>query len=229
MRIRPMYKDRWAELFICTLVVIIISLMVNIQDPSGLLIITSLASTSLALMVAPGAPTNSIRSVFLSYLIAMFVAITFALLFTTFVEKLITNPILLFFLEFYLMLLVTLLLFGVFNAYHPPAIGAMLAYFIDTRFDDLALLFFIPVSVVFILASIKSYIYTKHSDEFKWRDIGLEFSRDYRKRRKSDDLGLERIKAIEIARNLKAEKVDSIIIQKATGLSEKEVADIVAN
>ena len=111
MKIRPMYKDRWAELFICTLVVIIISLMVNVQDSSGLLIITSLASTSLALMVAPGAPTNSIRSVFLSYLIAMFVSISFGLFFTTFVDHLITNVMLLFFVKFYIMLLATLLLF----------------------------------------------------------------------------------------------------------------------
>ncbi|MCP3674762.1 MAG: hypothetical protein GY829_09895, partial [Gammaproteobacteria bacterium] len=82
MAIQAMYKDRWAELFVCALVMALISLLINTQDPAGIVIVTSLASTSLALMVAPGAPTNTVRAVTLSYTFAMFISVTFGLIFS---------------------------------------------------------------------------------------------------------------------------------------------------
>ena len=91
MKIQPMYKNRWTELFVCALVVSIISLLINSQNPAGIVIITSLASTSLALMVAPGAPTNSIRAVMLSYVSAMFISVVFGLIFSLYIDSLIQD------------------------------------------------------------------------------------------------------------------------------------------
>jgi len=226
MALQAMYKDRWTELFVCALVVSLISLEVNIQDPSGIVIITSLASTSLGLMVAPGAPTNSIRAVFLSYTFAMFISVSFGFLFTNFIDPLFDNDALLFFIKFLLMLLATLFLFGIFDAYHPPSIGAMLTYFIDTGFDDWGLIIYVPISVVFLLASIKSYIYFKHPEQFKWKDLKNEFSRNYRIVRKVDFAEGEEKKARQIARSLKKEKIDISIIVKTTKLTKDEVLAI---
>lgn len=176
MAIHPIYKDRWTELIFCAFIVSLISLLINLQNPAGIVIITSLASTSLALMVAPGAITNSIRSVFLSYVIAMGISVAFGMLFSLYIDQYFEASSTLFFIKFLLMLLSTLMLFGFFNAYHPPAIGAMLTYFIDHGFLDLSLILLVPVSVIFLLATIKSYIYYRYSDKFKWKDFSKEFS-----------------------------------------------------
>lgn len=184
MTMQPIYKDRWAELIVCALVVSVISLLIEEQNPSGIVIITSLASTSLALMVAPGAPTNSIRAVLFSYILAMFVSVFFGFVFSYYIDGLIINTGLLFFIKFFVMLLATLFLFGFFDSYHPPAIGAMLTYFIDTDFDDPSLIIYVPIAVIFLLATIKCYIYLRHSDEFKWKNIGAEFHRGFNKKPK---------------------------------------------
>jgi len=223
MAVQAMYKDRWAELFVCALVVSLISLLINTQNPAGIVIVTSFSSTALALMVAPGSNTNSIRAVYFSYTFAMFISVSLGLVFSLYLDALFENQNLLFFIKFYVMLLATLILFGIFSSYHPPAIGAMLTYFIDTSFDDLSLLLYVPISVIFLLASIKSYIYIRHSDEFKWKDIGKEFRSNYKKIDKTVlDTEISK-KARQIARALKKEKVDISIISKSTNLSEKEI------
>ena len=181
MAVQAMYKDRWAELFVCALVVALISLLVNTQNPAGIVIVTSLASTSLALMVAPGAHTNTVRAIYLSYTFAMFVSVSLGLIFSLYIDAYIENAEILFFIKFFVMLLATLFFFGLFDSYHPPAIGAMLTYFIDTGFDDLSLIVYVPIAVIFLLASIKSYFYLRYSDEFKWKDIRREFRSDYKK------------------------------------------------
>jgi len=226
MAIQAMYKDRWTELFVCASVVALISLLINIQNPAGIVIITSLASTSLALMVAPGAPTNSIRSVFLSYIIAMFISVSFGMFFSLYIDSLFVNDSLLFFIKFFSMLVATLFLFGLFKAYHPPSIGAMLTYFINTEFADWIFIIYVLISVVFLLACIKSYIYFKHPEQFKWKNLKNEFSRDYRLVRIADVAAGEEMKAIEIAKRLKKENLELAIIAKVTKLSEQELEKI---
>ncbi|MFT5451403.1 MAG: hypothetical protein ACI9N9_000887 [Enterobacterales bacterium] len=226
MAIHAMYKDRWTELFVCAIVVAFISLEINLQNPAGIVIITSLASTSLALMVAPGAPTNSIRSVFLSYTCAMFVSVAFGMLFSSYIDRLFDNDGLLFFIKFFTMLVATLFLFGLFNAYHPPSIGAMLTYFIDTGFSDWSLMIYVPISVVFLLACLKSYIYFKHPEQFKWKNLKNEFTRDYRMVRVADVAAGEEKKTIQIAKRLNKENIDEATIVKITKLSEEELDKI---
>ncbi len=221
-----MYKNRWTELLFCAFVVSLISLLINTQNPTGIVIVTSLASTSLALMVAPGAATNSIRAVYLSYIFAMLVSVVFGLIFSLYIDTLISNDIALFFIKFFTMLLATLFLFGAFDAYHPPAIGAMLTYFIDTGFDDLSLLVYLPLAVIFLLATIKCYIYLRHSDEFKWRDFGKEFRPSYRKIHQVELDVVTRQKVEQIAKGLLKEKVKPTIIAKATKLTKDEIADL---
>jgi len=223
MAIKPMYRDRWTELFVCAFVVALISLLINTQNPAGVVIVTSLASTSLGLMVAPGAATNSIRAVYLSYTFAMLISVLFGLFFSFYFDSFIENEVLLFFIKFFVMLLATLFLFGVFDAYHPPAIGAMLTYVIDTDFDDLYILIYVPLAVVFLLATIKSYIYIRYSTDFKWKDIGKEFKSNYRKIRKAEFDEVTKKKVRQIAKNLLKEDVDCAIIAKATKLSEDEI------
>ncbi|MCP4270405.1 MAG: hypothetical protein GY781_00355 [Gammaproteobacteria bacterium] len=226
MAVQPMYKNRWTELIFCAFVVSLISLLINTQNPAGIVIVTSFASTSLALMVAPGAATNSIRAVFLSYSFAMLVSVVFGLIFSLHIDVLISNVIALFFIKFFTMLLATLFLFGTYDAYHPPAIGAMLTYFIDTGFDDLSLLVYVPLAVIFLLATIKCYIYLRHSDEFKWREFGKEFRRYYRKIQQAElDVATKR-KVKQIAKELKIGKVNPTVIAKATKLSKEEIADL---
>jgi len=226
MAIQAMYKDRWTELFVCAIVVAFISLEINLQNPSGIVIITSLASTSLGLMVAPGAPTNSIRSVFLSYTFAMLVSVSFGMLFSLYIDPLFDNAPLLFFIKFFTMLVATLYLFGMFNAYHPPSIGAMLTYFIDTGFSDWGLIIYVPISVVFLLACLKSYIYFKHPDQFKWKNLKNEFSRDYRMIRVADVAAGEEQKTLEMAKRLHTENIDIATIVKVTKLTKEELAQI---
>ena len=122
MAIHAMYKDRWAELIVCALVVSLTSLLINEQNPSGIVIITSLASTSLGLMVAPAAATNTIRAVFLSYTFAMFVSVVLGLLFSFTINKMIDNESVLFFIKFLVMLLATLILWFI-NLAIPSLIG----------------------------------------------------------------------------------------------------------
>jgi hypothetical protein len=172
-----MYQHRWGELMTIALVLSIISLLVNIENPAGLVIVTSLASTALALMVAPGAFTNTIRSVFLSYLLALFVSVSFGFMFSHVFELGIEATPVILFVEFFLMLSATLLLFGFFDVYHPPSIGAMLTYFIDRGFSDADVIIFVPICVVFLLATIKTYIYWRHPEQFKWQDFPKEFKR----------------------------------------------------
>jgi uncharacterized membrane protein len=86
------------------------------------------------------------------------------------------TPVILF-VEFFLMLSATLLLFGFFDVYHPPSIGAMLTYFIDRGFSDADVIIFVPICVVFLLATIKTYIYWRHPEQFKWQDFPKEFKR----------------------------------------------------
>lgn len=224
MPIQPMYKKRWTELFVCTLVVALISLLINAQNSAGIIIITSLASTSLALMIAPGAATNSIHSVLLSYSFAIIVSVSLGLIFSLYIDALFENSKLLFFIKFFVMLLATLFLFGAFNAYHPPAIGAMLTYLIDTDFDDFSLIIYTPISVVFLLATIKSYIYMTYPD-FKWKDFGMEFSINFRKRNDIEYAAGAEITAQQIAMNLKKENIDIGIIKNVTQLPE----DIIRN
>jgi len=226
MAIQPMYKDRWTELLFCAFVVSLVSLLINTQNPSGIVIVTSLASTSLALMIAPGAATNSIRAVFFSYTFAMFVSVVFGLIFSLYIDALFSNDIALFFIKFFTMLLATLFLFGIFDSYHPPSIGAMLTYFIDTGFDDLSLLIFVPLAVVFLLATIKCYIYIRHSDEFKWKEFAWEFSRNYRKIQQAELDNATKRKVKGIAKRLLKEKVKPSIIAKATKLTKDEIADL---
>jgi len=174
---KAMYKHRWAELLVIALVISVISLLIEIENHAGIVLVTSLASTALGLMIAPGAFTNSIRSVFLSYIFAMCISVVFGFIFSYYIDEYFTNQNLLFFTKFLVMLSATLLLFGYFDVYHPPSIGAMLTYFIDDGFSDVGLIIFVPVSVIFLLASIKSYIYLRHPDEFKWSDFPKEFKR----------------------------------------------------
>lgn len=178
MKIKPMYQHRWAELLIIALVISIISLLLNIENPAGIVIITSLASTALGLMVAPGAFTNSVRSVFLSYILALFVSVFTGWIYLQVFSGDVGLTSVVFFIKFLIMLSATLLLFGFFDVYHPPSIGAMLTYFIDHGFSDADLIIFVPICVIFLLATIKTYIYTRHSDQFKWADFRTnEFKR----------------------------------------------------
>jgi len=221
-----MYKNRWTELFFCAIVVAFISLEINLQNPAGIVIITSLASTSLGLMVAPGAPTNSIRSVFLSYTFAMFISVCFGILFSRYIDPLLDNDSLLIFLKFFTMLVATLFLFGLFDAYHPPSVGAMLTYFIDTGFADWSLIIYVPISVIFLLACIKSYIYFRHPEQFKWKNLKNEFSRNYRLVRFVDVEAGEQKKTIQIAKRLNKEQFDRAVIARVTKLSEEELEKI---
>ena len=223
MAIHAMYKDRWTELFLCALVVALISLLINVQNPSGIVLVASFASTALGLMVAPGSPTNTIRAVFLSYSFAILISFTFGYVFIHYIDPLLASESLFFFIKFFIMLLATLFLFGYFNSYHPPAIGAMLTYFMETKFDGASLVIFVPVSVIFLLATIKSYIYIRHSDEFKWKDIGMEFTRNYHKLNKDDFAAGANTKTVQIAKSLKKENIDPAIIQKATKLSATKI------
>lgn len=175
--IKPIYRHRWGELVVIALVISIISFLINVENPSGIVIITSLASTALGLMVAPGAATNSVRSVFYSYIIALFVSVTFGFIFVQYLDGFIEDTNMLFFIEFLIMLTVTLLLFGFWDAYHPPAIGAMLTYFIDRGMTDGDLIIFVPMSVIFLLATIKAYIYFSNPNQFKWSHLPAEFKR----------------------------------------------------
>lgn len=177
LEIKPIYRHRWGELIVIALVISIISFLINVENPSGIVIITSLASTALGLMIAPGAATNSVRSVFLSYIIALFVSLAFGFLFAQYLDGLIEDTSVLFFIEFLIMLTVTLLLFGFLDAYHPPAIGAMLAYFINRGMNDIDLLIFVPMSVIFLLATIKAYIYFSNPKQFQWSHLPSEFRR----------------------------------------------------
>ena len=183
MSIQPIYKERWLELFVCALVVAVISLFVNIQDPAGIVIMTSLASTALALMVAPEARTNSVRTVLISYAVAILVSVVFGLVFFSYIDAFFVNENLLFFIKFFLMLVTTLLLFGYFDAYHPPSIGAMLTYLIAEGFDDLHLILFVSLSVIFLLVFIKCYLYQRPSNGLDWKDFGKEFTREFRGRK----------------------------------------------
>jgi len=178
--IQPIYKHKWTELLVVAVIVSVISLVIDTSDHGGIIIISSFASTSLALMVAPEAVTNSIRSVFLSYMIALFVSVAVGLFFSAYIEQYIENGKLIFFLKFLILLLCTLFLFGYFNSYHPPSIGAMLAYTINTGFEDVGLLIYVPLSVIFLLVTIKSYIYIRHPDEHPWKDFPKEFSKFYK-------------------------------------------------
>jgi len=123
----------------------------------------------------------------------------------------------------------TLFLFGLFDAYHPPAIGAMLTYLIDTGFDDLSILIYVPLAVIFLLATIKSYIYMNHSDEFKWKNIGKEFRSDYRKINKAALESASRKKTIQIVKNLHREEVDTTIIAKVTKMSKDEIRALISD
>jgi len=120
MAIQPMYKNSWTELMVCAIVVSLISLLIETQNPAGIVIITSLASTALALMVAPGAATNSIRSVFLSYIFAMFVSVFLGFSFSYYIDAFFNNAELLFFIKFFVMLLATLFLFYCFRCSSKP-------------------------------------------------------------------------------------------------------------
>ena len=177
MRITPIYKNHWSELIIVALVLATISFAVNIENPAGIVIVTSLASTALGMMVAPMSHTNSIRSVFLSYILALFVAVTFGYLFAEYLDNRIENTQLLFFVEFFIMLSMTLVLFGFYDVYHPPSIGAMLAYFIDRGFNDADLIIILPTAVLFLLLAIKSYIYLRHPDKFNKDTLRQELRR----------------------------------------------------
>ena len=173
----PIYKNHWSELVLVAFVLATISLLINIENPAGIVIVTSLASTALGLMVAPISHTNSIRSVFMSYILALFVAVTFGYLFAEYLENRIDNQQLLFFVEFFIMLSMTLLFFGFFDVYHPPSIGAMLAYFIDRGLGDADLIVILPLAVLFLLTTIKSYIYFRHPDKFNLETFKQEFKR----------------------------------------------------
>jgi len=178
--IQAIYKHKWTELLLVVVVISVISLVIDTSDHGGIIIITSLASTALALIVAPHAKTNSIRSVFLSYIIALFVSVAVGFVFSLYIERYFENMELLFFTKFLVLLFSTLLLFGYFDSYHPPSIGAMLTYTIDTGFEDVGLMIFVPLSVVFVLVTIKSYIYIRHPDEHPWKEFPKEFSKFYR-------------------------------------------------
>jgi len=229
MAVQPMYKDRWTELLVCALVVALISLLINTRNPAGIVIVTSLASTSLGLMIAPGAATNSIRAVCLSYTLAMLISVLLGLVFSLYLDAFFENEVLMFFVKFFTMLVATLFLFGLFDAYHPPAIGAMLTYLIDTGFDDLSILIYVPLAVIFLLATIKSYIYMNHSDEFKWKNIGKEFRSDYRKINKAALESASRKKTIQIVKNLHREEVDTTIIAKVTKMSKDEIRALISD
>ncbi len=227
MSIHPIYKHRWSELFVCAIVVALVSMLINVQSPSGVIIIGSLASTSLAVMVAPGSPTNSIRSVLLSYIIAMFVSVTVGFVFSFYIDSifssLVDNQMILFFVKFLIMLMFTLFLFGYFNAYHPPSIGAMLTYTIDTGFDDIGLIIVVPMSVIFILACIKSYIYYRHPEQYKWSEFAQEFSKSYRKIHRQEFKVISNKKALLIAKAMKDEGLDADMIIKTTKLTAADV------
>ncbi|MBF0274614.1 MAG: HPP family protein [Nitrospinae bacterium] len=158
-KLKPIPKDHWPDLFVCAASVALISCFVSIGNPAEIVVVTSFASSALAIMVAPDAATNETRSVILSYIIAT-LASSFAIFLLHNVITVFNNHETIFtFLKFFLLLFVTLFFFGIFDAYHPPSIGATLTYLIQPNLSTTKLFIDVLISLTILLIVIKPYTY----------------------------------------------------------------------
>ena len=91
------------------------------------------------------------------------------------------------FIKFFSIIFITLILFGIVDAYHPPAIGAMLTYLIEENLSVEVLLWYVMVSVVFMLVLLKWYVYKRFPHRLSKEDFRLEFTRDFGRLPRTDE------------------------------------------
>ncbi len=162
------------DLFVCAVVLSTFTFLLEFTESTPI-IIACFASSSLSMVVLPVSKTNSIRSIFLSYLIAAICSSSLSVLFGYLNWHFLGSEA----LEFLFMIFLTLVLFSYFGALHPPAIGATLSYFIGGDATGGFYLVYSSFLIALILLLIKSYLYLSNPSVLRPEYFKKEFSKDY--------------------------------------------------
>ncbi|QDU63619.1 hypothetical protein Pan216_45000 [Planctomycetes bacterium Pan216] len=135
---------------------------------SAILLFGCLGSSSAAIVMAPLARVNSLRSVSIAYLIACAVSLAYYPL-REFHQSLLP-------LHCFLIVTTAVVLARLLDAMHPSAVGAALAFVIYQRSLGTLVILFLMIECVLILIKVFAYLIMK---DLHFRDFAKEFRREY--------------------------------------------------
>ncbi len=162
------------DLFVCAVVLSSFTFLLE-YTKSTPIIIAAFASSSLSMVVLPISRTNSIRAIFLSYIIAASTSSLLSVLFGSLGWHFTGSAA----IEFLFMIFLTLYIFHKCAALHPPAIGATLSYFLGGDATGGFYLIYSCILIGLILMLIKSYLYLSNPSVLRPEYFKKEFTREY--------------------------------------------------
>lgn len=137
-------------------------------EEGNLILFACLGSSSAAIVFAPVARTNSLRSIVLAYLIA---AAWCAVLIPLRESQYLSLP-----MQCFVAVTLSITLMRMLDAMHPAAVGSVLAFVIYRRNIESLLLLLLAIIGLLMIVKVLAYIYR---EELTFRDFPREFRRQY--------------------------------------------------
>jgi CBS-domain-containing membrane protein len=162
-------EDRWLAAAINGVIAgLAVGLVAWLAEESEPLLFACLGSSAAAVVFAPLAKVNSLRSILASYVAAALISLALIP-----VRKTAALP-----LPFECFLAVTLCVFSMrmLDALHPSAIGSAMAFIIYERNAQSLLMLILLILALLTVVKVLAYVYL---EELRFKDFHREFRRDY--------------------------------------------------